>query len=148
MVLVTPPTVIVPPTRACVPVGMEPKPKANAVPVPVTVVVPVQDTVPAPATAAVLANAIFVPYTRLLNRTRELGPTVVSYRPSIRPDPLRVIVGATNLFTLAPSLTTRPVLTTSDHPVANVRVEFVMERGSVRAVPVNTAENATVLSPF
>jgi hypothetical protein len=52
------PTVIVPPTLACVPVGTLPSPKAKEVPEPVTVVVPAQDTVPAPATAIEYANAI------------------------------------------------------------------------------------------
>jgi hypothetical protein len=59
IVLVTPPTVIVPPTRGCEVEGAPPIAKANAVPEPVTVVVPVHETVPAPATAVVLVNAIF-----------------------------------------------------------------------------------------
>jgi hypothetical protein len=58
IVLVTPPTVIVPPTRGAVVAGAPPIAKANAVPTPVTVVVLEQLTVPTPATAVVRANAI------------------------------------------------------------------------------------------
>jgi hypothetical protein len=61
IVLVTPPTVIVPPTRGALVAGAAPIEKANAVPLPVTVVVPAHDTVPVPDTAVVLANAIIYP---------------------------------------------------------------------------------------
>jgi hypothetical protein len=61
MVLVTPPTVIVPPTLGALVAGAAPMEKAKAVPLPVTVVVLEQDTVPVPATAAVRANAIIHP---------------------------------------------------------------------------------------
>lgn len=60
MVFVTPPTAIVPPTRACEVNGAPPIPNANVLPEIVTVVVPAHDTVPGPNTAAVLANAIYI----------------------------------------------------------------------------------------
>jgi hypothetical protein len=83
MVLVTPPTVIVPPTRGALVAGAAPIAKAKAVPLPVTVVVLEHETVPAPATAAVRANAIMLFLYNLVTVTSvkfELESYIKSFR--------------------------------------------------------------------